>query len=820
MEAQSTAYDTLNKGNKKLFQAMIKLYDQKLYKKAMKNADKILETEPTHGETISMKAMLYNTIGKKKLAYETIKLGIARNFKSFTSWHIMGLINRSDKKYAEAKGAFAQSARIDPENLKIIRDLLLLEMHNQDYAGACKSITTMMKTQARNKVYCNTYIMMHHLNGEYEKAINFIEQNREFMTTKQSKMDKSELLIYEAIIYKDAGKFDQAIELLNTHESDIRDKSYRLEFLAELHTAKGDLTEAKACYEQLNKRNPSCVMYYEGLFQCEGVDINNIDAAAELKIKEILTAKMEEHPKLLFLKRYYLKFCSDRATFTEYFESYTKQFLEKGIPSLVNDVENMIQTDPMKFEVVQSTFTKFMESMEADSTIDGEEQDPMQLCFLYMFLGQTYQIEGDYLKALDLIEKAIAHTPTLIELWQLKAKIMENLGNHNGAEVAYRRAHELDTADRFLNAECAKYVMRNGNKIDDASKIMIRWSEDPNTNEMNAYEYQNLWYEVESGYAEYRKKDYLAAFKYFSYIDKHLVTMSQDFYDFHFYTIRKFQFRSYMKTAGLSISIKTSKYVQEGCVGILKALDRFYKQANHSDSDKRDEFAKWLDEEVAKHPDREEGWNEWKEFTPETDALDKQYDPLAAKALKAVVDKGIAIDASERLADGLKHNPTNQQFHKLAVKWHLRNKKYHATLDSLAYLNSNHAECPSTAYANTRAKLYFEDDEVRSATKEKQLALMDEKLAEYTQNLDARAYLKKATHDADVHSIPHQRYYLKGITNLLKESVTIDHFVHVTAILKAHKDESTKKNILKYLNDTLSILKLVPEDQKTDFIEL
>lgn len=38
MDGTVTAYDNLkNKNNKKLFKDMVKLYDQKLYKKAMKN---------------------------------------------------------------------------------------------------------------------------------------------------------------------------------------------------------------------------------------------------------------------------------------------------------------------------------------------------------------------------------------------------------------------------------------------------------------------------------------------------------------------------------------------------------------------------------------------------------------------------------------------------------------------------------------------------------------------------------------------------------------------------------------------------------------
>jgi Tfp pilus assembly protein PilF len=38
----------------------------------MKLCDKIIESQPTHGETLAMKALIYNTIGKKNEAKEWI----------------------------------------------------------------------------------------------------------------------------------------------------------------------------------------------------------------------------------------------------------------------------------------------------------------------------------------------------------------------------------------------------------------------------------------------------------------------------------------------------------------------------------------------------------------------------------------------------------------------------------------------------------------------------------------------------------------------------------------------------------------------------
>lgn len=156
---------------------------------------------------------------------------------------------------------------------------------------------------------------------------------------------------------------------------------------------------------------------------------------------------------------------------------------------------------------------------------------------------------------------------------------------------------------------------------------MKRWSNDLNTDEITSYEYQNMWYEVESGRCQYRLKNYLDAFRFFHYIDKHLATMSQDFFDFHFYTIRRFQFRSYINTAKMQDNIRTNPHVQNGVIGMLKVLHKFYKQANSPNMEEQEQFRKWIDEEAAKYPDRDESQHDWKEYSPSSDPLDKEYDP-------------------------------------------------------------------------------------------------------------------------------------------------------------------------------------------------
>ena len=53
------------------------------------------------------------------------------------------------------------------------------------------------------------------------------------------------------------------------------------------------------------------------------------------------------------------------------------------------------------------------------------ESSPTTLLWVLHFLAQHFDLLGDSFKALEFINKAIEHTPTLLELLLVKAKILK-----------------------------------------------------------------------------------------------------------------------------------------------------------------------------------------------------------------------------------------------------------------------------------------------------------------------------------------------------------------------------------------------------------
>jgi peptide alpha-N-acetyltransferase len=85
--------------------------------------------------------------------------------------------------------------------------------------------------------------------------------------------------------------------------------------------------------------------------------------------------------------------------------------------------------------------------------------------------------KDQYDTSLVFINKAIEHTPTVIELYIHKAKIYQRLGDPERAAVLTEEARKLDLADRYLNAHSSKYLLK-ANKIRESYDNMILFSKD------------------------------------------------------------------------------------------------------------------------------------------------------------------------------------------------------------------------------------------------------------------------------------------------------------------------------------------------------
>lgn len=80
---QTGAGRPLPKKEADLFRGVVKHYETKQYKKALKQADAILKKFPNHGETLAMKGLTihYFAPDKKEEAHSLVKAGIQNDMR-------------------------------------------------------------------------------------------------------------------------------------------------------------------------------------------------------------------------------------------------------------------------------------------------------------------------------------------------------------------------------------------------------------------------------------------------------------------------------------------------------------------------------------------------------------------------------------------------------------------------------------------------------------------------------------------------------------------------------------------------------------------
>lgn len=152
-----------------------KCYEMKQYKNGLKLAKQIL-TNPKfteHGETLAMKGLTLNCLGRKDEAYDHVRRGLRNDLGSHVCWHVYGLLQRSDKKYDEAIKCYRNALRCEKDNIQILRDLSLLQIQMRDLEGYRVSVIVVFRNIVFINIYGHLNIMLNkHTQVRIYKTIN------------------------------------------------------------------------------------------------------------------------------------------------------------------------------------------------------------------------------------------------------------------------------------------------------------------------------------------------------------------------------------------------------------------------------------------------------------------------------------------------------------------------------------------------------------------------------------------------------------------------------------------------------------------------
>lgn len=530
-----------------LFKRILKCYEHKQYKNGLKFAKQIL-TNPKymeHGETLAMKGLTLNCLGRKEEAYEYVKRGLRNDLRSHVCWHVYGLLQRSDKKYDEGIKCYRNALKWEKDNIQILRDLSLLQIHLRDLEGYRDTRYQLFRLRPTQRASWIGFAMSYHLLGDYEGALKILEDFRKTQSEIPSSFDyeHSELLLYQNMVIQESGALKEAVAHLEQYQDQILDKLSILETLGTLYLDLQRFDRAESVYSELIKRNPENTMYFSKYLQAK--QLTDVD-----EIVDIFEMFQRQFPRAHASKRLSLNYAVE-GRFRKLVDTYLRHGLHKGVPPLFVDLRSLYKVQA-KADTIQDLVLSYVDQLkktghfsQADADAGLPKEPACALLWTYYFLAQHFDFLEDTDKALFYIDAAIDHTPTLIELFVCKGRIYKHGGDVMKAFKYLDEAQGLDTADRYINSKCAKYMLR-ANLIDEAEETCEKFTREGVTAMENLNEMQCMWFQTECALAYQRLQRWGDSLKKCHEIDRHFSEIIDDQFDFHTYCMRKMTLRSYM----------------------------------------------------------------------------------------------------------------------------------------------------------------------------------------------------------------------------------------------------------------------------------
>uniref|UniRef100_A0A0K2T4J7 Nalphaacetyltransferase 15, NatA auxiliary subunitlike [Apis florea] n=2 Tax=Lepeophtheirus salmonis TaxID=72036 RepID=A0A0K2T4J7_LEPSM len=405
--------------------------------------------------------------------------------------------------------------------------------------------------------------MSYHLLEDYDMALKILGEFRETYEKTTYDFEHSELLLYQNMVMNESGDVEGALNHLEKYEKQICDKMTLLEIKGKYLLHLGRNKEAEEVYRSLIKRNPENHSHYDKLI--DALEVRQ-DEDKQLEMYQSYTEKMPraQAPRRLALV------VAKGSNFKKLLDAYLKKALRKGVPPLFVDLR-ALYSDQDKVKIIEETVTTYLENLLEYSSFEkkGSEEPVTAVLWVYYYLGQHYDFLGDHIKAVDAVDRAIEHTPTLIELLLLKGKINKHVGNIDEAVKYLNEAQSLDTADRYLNCKSAKYLLR-ANKVTEAEEMCQRFTREGVSAMENLNEMQCMWFQTECALSYWRSGQFGDALKKCIEVDRHFTDMVEDQFDFHTYCMRKMTLRSYIELLRFEDQLRSHTFFEKAAHCAIK----------------------------------------------------------------------------------------------------------------------------------------------------------------------------------------------------------------------------------------------------------
>lgn len=367
----------------------------------------------------------------------------------------------------------------------------------RDLAGFVETRQQLLSLKSNHRMNWIGFAVSNHLNSNASKAIDILEAYEgtleEDYPPDNERCEHGEMLLYKISLLEECGLLERALEELHNKEFKIVDKLAYKEQEVSLLVKLDRREEGEELYRILLSMNPDNYRYYEGLQRCMGLfSENDLYSSDDINRLEALYQSLaQQYNKSSAVKRIPLDFL-DGEKFQKAVESYIRPFLTKGVPSLFSDL-SPLYNHAGKEDILERVILELEHSVKTTGGYPGslEREPPSTLMWILFYLAQHYDRCGQQDLALTKIDEAISHTPTVIDLYSAKSRILKHAGDLAAAAALADEARGMDLADRYINSECVKRMLQ-ADQVALAEKTAVLFTKDGDQHN-NLYDMQCMW---------------------------------------------------------------------------------------------------------------------------------------------------------------------------------------------------------------------------------------------------------------------------------------------------------------------------------------
>ncbi|GMP34658.1 hypothetical protein CsSME_00007436 [Camellia sinensis var. sinensis] len=380
----------------------------------------------------------------------------------------------------------------------------------------------------------------------------------------------------------------------------------------------------------------------------------------------------------------------------------------KGVPSLFSDLSPLYD-HPGKADILEQLILELEHSIKTTGGYPGrtEKEPPSTQLWILFYLAQHYDRRGQYDIALEKIDEAIEHTPTVIDLYSVKGRILKHAGDLVAAAALADEARCMDLADRYVNSECVKRMLE-ADQVALAEKTAVLFTKEGDQHN-NLHDMQCMWYELASGESYFRQGDLGRALKKFLAVEKHYADITEDQFDFHSYCLRKMTLRTYVEMLKFQDRLHSHEYFRKAAAGAIRCYIKLYDSPPKSSAEEDDEISKLPASQKKKMRQKQkkaearakkeaEVKNEESNFSGVSKSGKRHVKPvdLDPNGDKLLQVEDPLLEATKYLKLLQKHSPDSLETHLFAFELNMRKQKILLAFQALKQLLRLDAENPDS----------------------------------------------------------------------------------------------------------------------------